>query len=206
VKYVVFQYRRVNPPIDWTDFATVHGDDGAHPGTVYDYTSPMKATLNTTDFEEGIYELRAYACDVEGNCNIDTAPITTIAVRANPLRAYIQPEVCSSGSSSLFDLYAVHFIHDYEIDKVRFEYTEADADGCVDGSPAVWHLIGIDEMSAQGDSRGDAVLLHAGAVRAGGEPGSAAPAGYRTCPVPAPPTSTGTPTRMATTARATRSS
>jgi Mg-chelatase subunit ChlD len=160
VKYVVWQYRRVNPPTEWLAFATVHGDDGTG-GQVFDYTQPMKATLNTAGFTEGIYELRAYACDVEGNCNIDTAPIATIAVRANPLRAYIQPEVCSSVNSSMFDLYAVHFIHDYEIDKVRFEYTAATDSGCV-VNPAnpdtAWKLIAIDEAALQGDSRGDPVL------------------------------------------------
>lgn len=158
VKYVVWQYRRVNPATEWLTFATVHGDDAAGVGgQTFDYTQPMKATLNTAGFVEGIYELRAYACDVEGNCNIDTAPIATIAVRANPLRAYIQPEVCSSVNSSMFDLYAVHFIHDYEIDKVRFEYTAATTAGCA-VVPTVWNLISIDEAALQGDSRGDPVL------------------------------------------------
>ena len=37
---------------------------------------------------EGLYELRAYACDVEANCNVDEAPIAVISLRANQLRLY----------------------------------------------------------------------------------------------------------------------
>ena len=167
VKYVVFQYRVVNPPGEWTDFATVHGDDGAGAGVVYDYTSPIKATLNTQEladlYGEGTYELRAYACDVEGNCNIDTAPIATIAIRSVPLRAYIQPEVCTDNADQSYDLYAVHFLHDYEIDKVKFYYyRDTDGDECANDLGSTWVLIGIDEAAGQGDSRGDAVLYMPG--------------------------------------------
>ena len=109
-------------------FQTVHGDEGAG-GAVMDFIQPVKATLDTRviadDYGEGLYELRAWACDIEGNCNTETAPIATISIRSNALRAYIQPELCPAEDgegmpiADQIGLFAVHFIHDYEIDKVQ---------------------------------------------------------------------------------------
>ncbi len=152
---VIFEFNPVDdsPDLGWLPIATVHGDPYSDPPNVIDWTNPVKATWNTLDLETGNYDVRAWACDIEGNCDSTTAFITTVCVRNEPLRAYIQPEVCTGGLQ--FDLYAVHYIHDYEIDKVRFEYYfDANGDGCANDGNS-WVVIDLDDDAS---GRGDAVL------------------------------------------------
>lgn len=155
---VVFQMNPIadNPDLGWITFATVHGDTNSVPGQVIDWTEPVKATWNTWGLATGDYDLRAWGVDWEGNSNELTACITTVGIRSNPLRAYVQPAVCTGPLD--YDLYAVHYIHDYEIDKVRFEYYfDANGDSCANDAGSTWSLIGIDD-GTNGDPRGDAVL------------------------------------------------
>lgn len=153
---VVFEFNPVadSPDEGWLPIETVHGDpySGDAP-QVIDWTEPVHATWNTLDLETGNYDIRAYACDIEGNCDSTSAFITTVCIRNEPLRAYIQPEVCTDQLA--FDLYAVHYIHDYEIDKVRFEYyADTNGDQCAnDGNN--WVAIDLDDVNS---GRGDAVL------------------------------------------------
>src|SRR5690606_2805484 len=116
---IVFEYNPVgdDPDLGWLPIETVHGDTFSTGGLNVDWTQPVFATWNTHGLETGDYDIRAWSCDIEGNCDSLTAFLTTVCIRAEPLRAYIQPEVCQNETT--FDLYAVHFIHDYEIDKVR---------------------------------------------------------------------------------------
>ena len=55
---------------------------------------------------------RAAPPATDTGCDSLTAFVTTVCIKAEPLRAYIQPEVCETETE--FDLYAVHYIHDYE--------------------------------------------------------------------------------------------
>jgi hypothetical protein len=158
---VVFQMNPIAdvPDRGWITFATVHGDTNSVPGQVVDWTEPAKATWNTWGLPTGDYNLRAWGVDWEGNSNELTACITTVGIRSNPLRAYVQPEVCTGGLS--YGLYAVHYIHDYEINKVRFEYFfDANGDSCATDVGSSWTLIGIDDATNSDllDPRGDATL------------------------------------------------
>jgi hypothetical protein len=158
---VVFQMNPIAdvPDRGWITFATVHGDTNSVAGQVIDWTEPVKATWNTWGLATGDYNLRAWGVDWEGNSNELTACITTVGIRSNPLRAYIQPEVCTGGLA--YDLYAVHYIHDYEIDRVRFEYYfDANGDRCANDAGSAWTTIGTDDGSNPNlaDPRGDATL------------------------------------------------
>lgn len=152
---VVFEYNPVDdsPDAGWLPIETVHGDPYTDPPQVIDWTEPVAATWNTLNLPTGNYDVRAWACDIEGNCDSTTAFITSVCIRTEPLRAYILPEVCTDQAE--FDLYAVHYIHDYEIDKVRFEYyADTNGDQCAnDGGN--WIEISTDDAAS---GRGDAVL------------------------------------------------
>ncbi|MCC7142468.1 MAG: hypothetical protein IT349_10235 [Candidatus Eisenbacteria bacterium] len=152
---VVFEYNPVadSPDAGWLPIDTVHGDPYSNPPQVIDWTQPVAATWNTLDLETGNYDVRAWACDIEGNCDSLTAFITSVCIRSEPLRAYILPEVCTDDTE--YDLYAIHHIHDYEIDRVRFEYYyDANGDGCANDAGS-WTQIDTDDEQS---GRGDAVL------------------------------------------------
>ena len=164
---VVFEYNPVGdvPDAGWLPIETVHGDPFENPGQTVDWTVPVVATWNTLDLETGDYDLRAWAVDIEGNSSELTTFITTVCIRSEPLRAYIQPEVCAGTTE--FDLYAVHYIHDYEIDRVRFEYFyDMDGDDCATDLDvgSSWVTIDTDD---EADGRGDAVLYMPSAERIG---------------------------------------
>jgi len=164
---VVFEFNPVgdSPDLGWLQLDTIHGDPFSEGDQTIDWTSPVVATWNTIDLETGDYDIRAYACDVEGNCDSLTAFITTVCIRSEPLRAYIQPEVCQN--TTMFDLYAVHYIHDYEIDRVRFEYFfDMDGDNCATDLDvgSSWTTISVDDDDT---GRGDAVLYMPSPERTG---------------------------------------
>ncbi|MCB9464834.1 MAG: hypothetical protein H6682_14165 [Candidatus Eisenbacteria bacterium] len=164
---VVFEYNPVGdvPDAGWLPIETVHGDTFSTGGQTVDWTEPVVATWNTLNLETGDYDVRTWAVDVEGNSSELTAFITTVCIRSEPLRAYIQPEVCAGTTE--FDLYAIHYIHDYEIDKVRFEYFhDVDGDNCATDLDvgSSWVTIDLDD---EADGRGDAVLYFPSAERIG---------------------------------------
>lgn len=164
---VVFEYNPVGdvPDAGWLQIETVHGDAFESDGQTVDWTEPVVATWNTLDLETGDYDLRAWAEDIEGNSSELTTFITTVCIRSEPLRAYIQPEVCAGTTE--FDLYAVHYIHDYEIDRVRFEYFfDLDGDDCATDLDVASTWVTIDTDDAD-SGRGDAVLYFPSAERIG---------------------------------------
>lgn len=142
----------------WTPFATVTGHIDPDDMSI-DLTLPVAVTLETEALETGTYDIRVYACDIEGNnCEpADQAPvvqydIAKITIVEEGLRAYIEPlridcEVEEFDPSTL-DLYAINWIHDYYIDHVLFQYSE-------DGT--TWHDIATDDGNSA-DPRGDIVL------------------------------------------------
>ncbi len=162
---VIFEYNPVGdmPDLGWLPIETVHGDTFSTGGQTVDWTDPVVATWNTINLETGDYDIRAYAIDIEGNSGELTAFITTVCIRSEPLRAYIQPEVCAG--TTQFDLYALHYIHDYEIDRVRFEYFyDMDGDNCATDLDvgSSWLSIATDDEDT---GRGDAVLYFPSAER-----------------------------------------
>jgi hypothetical protein len=152
---VVFEYREV-PDGEWQQIGTITGTiitENGEPQTV-DFTEPVKITWNTTDLPTGDYDVRAYSCDIEGNCDIDEAQITTVTIVAEGLRAYIQD---IEDTTSPDTLYAIHYIHDYEIKEVAFQYYyDADGNGCWDDG-GNWQTIQIVGDEA-GEAKGDVVL------------------------------------------------
>ncbi|MBU2692995.1 MAG: hypothetical protein KJ970_18915 [Candidatus Eisenbacteria bacterium] len=151
---IVFEMREV-PDGDWEQIDTVLGTivtDGGEVQTV-DFTQPVKVAWNTMGLD-GDYDLRAWACDIEGNCNTIETQITTVTIVSEGLRAYIQ---YIEDMTLPYSLYAIHYIHDYEIKEVALQYYfDADGDGCWnDGNN--WKTIDI-IGEAVADKKGDVAL------------------------------------------------
>ena len=154
---VVFEHSLAGTGI-WTPFATVTGHVNPD-GDIVDLTLPVAVTLETEALATGTYDIRVYACDIEGNnCTPDDeAPtvqydIAKITIIEEGLRAYIQPVVvdCETQEPGSLDLYAINWIHDYFINSVLFQYS---ADG-----GTIWNDIATDDGNTAGDPRGDIVL------------------------------------------------
>jgi len=152
----------------WTPFATVTGHVDPDDHTI-DLTIPVAVTLETEALETGTYDIRVYACDLEGNnCTpADEAPtvqydIAKITVVEEGLRAYIQPVRvldCEEDQheTGMYDLFAINWIHDYDLDHVLFQfYADTDGDG-VDNDGNLWFDIATDDDTSA-DPRGDVVL------------------------------------------------
>ena len=162
---VVFEYRPAGAG-EWTMLETITGDIVIDPDTgdtlSVDLTLPVAVTLNTEALATGSYDLRVYACDIEGNCNVETADIAMITIVDEGLRAYIEPVRvldCDEreGEVTDYDLYAINWIHDTHIDHVLFQfYEDTNADG-IDNDGNEWWNIAVDDGSSA-DPRGDVVL------------------------------------------------
>jgi hypothetical protein len=155
----------------WTPFATVTGHVDPDDHTI-DLTIPVAVTLETEALETGTYDIRVFSCDLEGNnCTpADEAPtvqydIAKITVVEEGLRAYIQPVhrldcELDQHEPGMYDLFAINWIHDYDLDHVLFQYyTDADGDG-IDNDGNSWFDIATDD-DVSADPRGD-VVLHRG--------------------------------------------
>ncbi|MBD3237175.1 MAG: hypothetical protein GF330_10750 [Candidatus Eisenbacteria bacterium] len=158
----VFEIRQAGEGNTWMEFATVTGEIIGDSLTV-DFTKPVAVTLDTewlvNEYGTGSFDIRVYVCDIEGNCGILTADIAMLTLVAEGLRAYIQEPVIDSGPLD-FDLYAINWIHDYDIDYVTFEYfQDLNGNGLDDNDDrangAQWYTIEVDDEATD---RGDVVL------------------------------------------------
>ncbi len=144
----VFEYRPVGSGGEWTQFATLTGEVVVvgSDTTSIDLTRPVAVTLDTETLGTGSFDIRVYACDIEGNCNVETADIATITIIEGGLRAYIEMPV---GTGLTRTLYAFNYIHDTDIDYVTFQYS--------DDEGATW--TDIDVAGGSAGTRGDVLIL-----------------------------------------------
>ncbi len=142
---VVFEYRPVGSGGAWTELATYTGEVIGDTLTI-DLTRPVAVTIDTETLGTGSYDIRVYACDIEGNCNIDTADMATITVIEGGLRAYIEEPV---GTGATRTLYAFNYIHDVQIDYVTFQFSN--------DAGTTWTNIGV--SGGGGGTRGDVLIL-----------------------------------------------
>ncbi|MFB3908434.1 MAG: FlgD immunoglobulin-like domain containing protein [Candidatus Eisenbacteria bacterium] len=133
----------------------------APPGTIFstidgfDITSPgqLAFLLAAADWQGNLSRIETINPDEYGWTWLLPQP-------ANPdLRVYIQPEYCSPEFQGNIPLYGVHFIHDYEVDRVRFEYLKDDnGNGCDTDAGETWEelvTVGGELAPAQ---RGDPLM------------------------------------------------
>jgi FlgD Ig-like domain len=152
-----FEYREAGaaPDAPWLPLETVTGVEIGDPVDSIDMTRPVAVTLDTETMGTGMFDIRIYACDIEGNCNDLTADIATISIVVEGLRAYAQTPL-NDGAANTLDLYALTYIHDAEIDEVEFQwYFDADGDGLDDDATSEWNKVDTDD-DAMG--RGDILL------------------------------------------------
>jgi len=145
---VVFEYRPVGSGGAWTMLETHTGEVVVVGGDTLsiDLTRPVAVTIDTETLGTGSYDIRVYACDIEGNCNIDTADMATITIIEGGLRAYIEEPV---GTGLSRTLYAFNYIHDVQIDYVTFQFSNDEG--------ATWTDIGV--AGGSGGTRGDVLIL-----------------------------------------------
>ncbi len=143
---VVFEYRPVGAGGEWTAFATQTGL--VRPDSTIDLTKPVAVTLDTETLGTGSFDIRVYACDIEGNCNLVTADMATLTIIEGGLRAYIEDPVAGGGPDER-TLYAFNYIHDADIDYVTFQYSDDDGMTWTD----------IDVAGGTGGTRGDVLIL-----------------------------------------------
>ncbi|MCK4303461.1 MAG: hypothetical protein KAY24_04420, partial [Candidatus Eisenbacteria sp.] len=155
---LVFEARAVGAGGEWTPIETVTGgiDPASGDSLTIDGTRPVAVTLDTQTMGTGSYDIRVWACDIEGNCSTLSADMATITIVEEGLRAYIEPPYHDPATGAgTFELYAFNYIHDAELDFVEFQfYEDTDGDG-VDNDSHSWHKIAID---GDDTGRGDVLL------------------------------------------------
>ncbi|MBM3287787.1 MAG: hypothetical protein FJY88_10630, partial [Candidatus Eisenbacteria bacterium] len=162
-------------------YASTRAPDGNDPpGTIYTtiegdvlYSDPVTRPLQRLSF------LLA-AADWQGNCSRIEVPNDQEwgwtwlhpQPRIPNLRVYIQPEYCGGAGIETGEvrLYGLHFIHDYEVDRVRFEWLkeEGTADQCDDATDEDWEPIATVGGVNQRPSRGDPLMYRSNS----GDPGA----------------------------------
>jgi hypothetical protein len=156
---------RLGIPISVTDPIVPGTPNPGHPANTlyqtvdgFDITSPgmLSFLLAAADWQGNVSRIETINPNEYGWTWLRPQP-------QNPnLRVYVQPEYCVGtgvGAGEVV-LYGIHFIHDYEVDRVRFEWLkeEGTADQCDDDASETWEAIGTVGGAQFQTLRGDPLI------------------------------------------------